>query len=257
MRVRRILRHRLVKFGGLGAGSIVVAGLGAALLIAHGSALEESLPQEAASTLVTVEPARAEQTPSESPEQLAGAPVAEPAESPILAEDALSATPPELASADAPEADAPDMSPATASGALAAVAGAAEPPQDTETVSALRGTNVAAFAPDTPTAAIETETPGDISLPMQVALRPEPAPSPKAAAQHPDKQERQAKPASGGSGKLQSVRQSVTLRSGPGKSAAAIGTIPAGTQVEVVRCEGWCEIVHQGRRGFIYKSFLP
>src|SRR5690606_38320585 len=98
VRVRRILRHRLVKFGGLGAGSIVVAGLGAALLIAHGSALEESLPQEAASTLVTVEPARAEQTPSESPEQLAGAPVAEPAESPTPAEDALSATPPELAS---------------------------------------------------------------------------------------------------------------------------------------------------------------
>jgi len=26
--------------------------------------------------------------------------------------------------------------------------------------------------------------------------------------------------------------------------------------VQVVSCDGWCEVVYNGRRGFIYKTFL-
>ena len=50
------------------------------------------------------------------------------------------------------------------------------------------------------------------------------------------------------------IARSVTFRSGPG--GAAMGTIRAGTEVKVISCGAWCEIVHDGRKGFIYKSFL-
>ncbi len=50
--------------------------------------------------------------------------------------------------------------------------------------------------------------------------------------------------------------RAVTMRTGPRKGAAAMGTLPANTAVEVVDCKQWCEIVYNGKRGFIYKSYL-
>jgi hypothetical protein len=52
------------------------------------------------------------------------------------------------------------------------------------------------------------------------------------------------------------ILRDVTLRSGPKKGAAAIGTIPARTAVEVMSCQSWCQVVYKGKRGWIYKSFL-
>jgi hypothetical protein len=52
------------------------------------------------------------------------------------------------------------------------------------------------------------------------------------------------------------ILRAVTMRSGPKKAASALGTVPAGVAVEVVSCKSWCEIVYEGKRGFIYKSFL-
>lgn len=52
------------------------------------------------------------------------------------------------------------------------------------------------------------------------------------------------------------VLRAVTMRSGPKTGAAAIGTVPAKTAVEVLSCEKWCEIVYKGKRGFVYKSFV-
>ena len=46
------------------------------------------------------------------------------------------------------------------------------------------------------------------------------------------------------------------MRAGPKKGAAAIATVPAKTAVQVVSCEKWCQIVYNGKRGWIYKSFL-
>lgn len=50
------------------------------------------------------------------------------------------------------------------------------------------------------------------------------------------------------------IVRGVTFRSGPGGSA--IGTIPGGTEVKVISCDSWCEIVHKDQRGFVYKDFL-
>jgi hypothetical protein len=52
------------------------------------------------------------------------------------------------------------------------------------------------------------------------------------------------------------ILRAVTMRSGPKKGASAIGTIPAKAGVQVISCKSWCEVVYQGRHGFIYKSFL-
>jgi len=71
-----------------------------------------------------------------------------------------------------------------------------------------------------------------------------PAPKPEAPAVQPDGD------ANG------HILRAVTMRSGPKKGAAAIGTIPAKTAVRVISCKSWCEVVYKGRHGFIYKSFV-
>lgn len=53
----------------------------------------------------------------------------------------------------------------------------------------------------------------------------------------------------------QTVR-AVTMRSNPKSGADAIGTVPAKSAVQVVNCEQWCEIIYNGKRGFVYKSFV-
>ena len=46
------------------------------------------------------------------------------------------------------------------------------------------------------------------------------------------------------------------IRSRPQKGAKVIGTVPARTQVQVVDCQSWCEIVVKGKRGFVWGQFV-
>ncbi|ESX96676.1 MULTISPECIES: SH3 domain-containing protein [unclassified Mesorhizobium] len=52
------------------------------------------------------------------------------------------------------------------------------------------------------------------------------------------------------------ILRAVTMRSGPQKNAAAMGTVPAKSSVQVVSCKKWCQIVYNGKRGWIYKSYI-
>ena len=52
------------------------------------------------------------------------------------------------------------------------------------------------------------------------------------------------------------TRRAVTMRAAPKKGAAAIGNLPGGKQVQLVTCQQWCEIVVDGKRAFVYKSFV-
>jgi len=52
------------------------------------------------------------------------------------------------------------------------------------------------------------------------------------------------------------ILRAVTMRSGPKKNAAAIGTVPARTSVQVMNCKQWCQIVYNGKTGWIYKSYI-
>jgi hypothetical protein len=52
------------------------------------------------------------------------------------------------------------------------------------------------------------------------------------------------------------IASAVNLRAKGAKGARVIGVIPRGATVGLVGCDGWCEVIYEGRRGFIYKSFL-
>ena len=52
------------------------------------------------------------------------------------------------------------------------------------------------------------------------------------------------------------ILRTVTMRTGPKKNAAAMGTVPAKSSVQVVSCQKWCQIVYNGKRGWIYKSYI-
>ena len=52
------------------------------------------------------------------------------------------------------------------------------------------------------------------------------------------------------------IRSSVTMRAAPKKGATPVGNLQGGQKVELVACKGWCEIIVDGKRGFIYKSFV-
>lgn len=52
------------------------------------------------------------------------------------------------------------------------------------------------------------------------------------------------------------ILRSVTMRTAPKKNAAAILTVPAKTSVQVMSCKQWCQIVYNGKRGWIYKSYV-
>ena len=48
----------------------------------------------------------------------------------------------------------------------------------------------------------------------------------------------------------------VNMRAGADNNAATVKVLQAGSIVTVVRCSYWCEIVADGKHGFVFKSFL-
>lgn len=86
------------------------------------------------------------------------------------------------------------------------------------------------------------------------AIQPEvPAQQPAAADDDNPPKAKSRKMAAAGTGR---ILRAVTMRSGPKKGAAAIGTVPARTSVQVMNCKQWCEIVYNGKHGWIYKSYI-
>jgi hypothetical protein len=57
-------------------------------------------------------------------------------------------------------------------------------------------------------------------------------------------------------GRPGSAVRSVTMRSKPSSRGTPIGTVPGKSAVQVISCSKWCEIVYNGKRGFVYRTFL-
>ena len=68
----------------------------------------------------------------------------------------------------------------------------------------------------------------------QAAQEPEPAPQTRSAA----------------------VTTDVNLRAEPDNGAAVILVVPGKSDVEVIGCDYWCEVIYAGKRGWIYKGFV-
>ncbi|TPJ02019.1 SH3 domain-containing protein [Mesorhizobium sp. B2-8-1] len=77
--------------------------------------------------------------------------------------------------------------------------------------------------------------------------------SQQSAAQHDDSKAEPRKAAAAGTGR---ILRAVTMRSGPKKNAAAIVTVPAKTSVQVMSCKRWCQIVYNGKTGWVYKTYI-
>jgi hypothetical protein len=52
------------------------------------------------------------------------------------------------------------------------------------------------------------------------------------------------------------VTTDVNMRARPENGAAVIQVVPGKSTVEVISCHYWCEVVYEGRRGWIYKGFV-
>lgn len=83
--------------------------------------------------------------------------------------------------------------------------------------------------------------------------QPQVPPQQPAAAEDDGGKVKPRKVAAAGSGR---ILRAVTMRSGPKKNAAAIGTVPARTSVQVMSCKQWCQIVYNGKTGWVYKSYI-
>ncbi len=53
-----------------------------------------------------------------------------------------------------------------------------------------------------------------------------------------------------------SVTRYVNLRDGAADEARILAVVPANAEIEAERNCGWCTVVYEGKRGFIYKSFI-
>jgi len=52
------------------------------------------------------------------------------------------------------------------------------------------------------------------------------------------------------------VLMAVNMRAKPDNDAPSVKILGAGARVQVVQCSGWCEVVADGKHGYIFKKFL-
>ena len=77
-----------------------------------------------------------------------------------------------------------------------------------------------------------------------------PAPPPH---HHRDKEAVEAQEAAGREAR---VTKYVNLRSGPTDESNVVAVVPAKASVSVLDCKAWCEVVFDGKKGWIYKRFI-
>lgn len=93
--------------------------------------------------------------------------------------------------------------------------------------------------------------------PPAVAPAPKPAQRSKKADVSAEKPQPELVAANTAAATAAKVRSSVFLRSRPVDGASVLVTIPGGASVQVdTGCRHWCAVTYQGKRGFVYKSFL-
>lgn len=173
-----------------------------------------------------------------------------PATTPPVVETVdIAANAPMAASAVAPAA--PATPPAPVVPQISARALLAPPPSEPP----VRG--LTAFAAQEPS--MLPATAPEITLPRQAPLPPKRAVAAAPVPEIVDAADTANRPSAVSGGDPiggATIRSAVTMRTGPRKGAPAMATLKGGQQVELVSCDSWCEIVADGKRGFIYKSYL-
>jgi SH3-like domain-containing protein len=57
-------------------------------------------------------------------------------------------------------------------------------------------------------------------------------------------------------GRAAQVTKYVNMRSGPNDESKVVAVVPAKASVSVLDCKSWCEVVFDGKKGWIYKRFI-
>jgi hypothetical protein len=52
------------------------------------------------------------------------------------------------------------------------------------------------------------------------------------------------------------ITKGANMRSRPKSGASVLSVVPKGASVQLVSCSAWCEIIYDGRRGYVYKDFI-
>ncbi len=272
------------RFASLSAAAAIVVGVGAASALFVDYLADRALARTAEAP-ATVKPvmAKAVETSAETKVAAIAPAVAAPANQPVQppkAEIAVAAPDPAALAkvAVGPEhaielpADDPTANPIV----KAAAAPAAEDASDDMPISAYAeedGTQTAAIDPDTAEPALEAQP---VKKPKrQQAEQAQPAEQEVASlpgvdtgglAGQPSDDEnadstvqtvtKQGKNLGGVAAGTAKVTTAVNMRSSPKKGAGVLTVVPAGSAVNVLSCDGWCQIAYNGRTGWVYKNFL-
>ena len=145
-----------------------------------------------------------------------------------------------------PASAAPAPTQAAAEQAPDKVVAFAQPAADSDA-----STELAKVAAPPPPAASHPDGAQTAAIP---AVQPQ-VPDQKPATAQGDDSPAKVKPRKAAAGSGRTLR-AVTMRSAPKKGAAPIGTVPARTSVQLMGCKQWCEIVYNGKHGWIYKSYI-
>lgn len=187
-------------------------------------------PAEAAAGAGPAEQAGAAHVAEPVPSQPHSAPAAQPA-APVVEASAPQAT-------DVPDIDDPRWGPQpTAAGVAPALAPASG--------------NELAYASEKPAlAALRQTAADDPTDETETAAIPQPRPAIETL-----KPEATAASGRAPASKV-TIAKAVNMRARGAKGARVLGVIPRGATVGLVDCDSWCEVIYDGRRGFIYKSFI-
>jgi SH3-like domain-containing protein len=103
------------------------------------------------------------------------------------------------------------------------------------------------------TSASENGDPADETATAAIATVPLPAsaPFPEPRDEEASKAEEEAE-----EGREARVTKYVNLRSGPNDESRVVAVVPAKASVSVLDCKAWCEVVFDGKKGWIYKRFI-
>ena len=77
-----------------------------------------------------------------------------------------------------------------------------------------------------------------------------------ASAPFPEPRDEEASKAEEAEGREARVTRYVNLRSGPNDESKVVAVVPAKASVSVLDCKAWCEVVFDGKKGWIYKRFI-
>ena len=116
--------------------------------------------------------------------------------------------------------------------------------------------NTAAPAADASPADPDPIAAADDTKPKEVAELPPTKLRPTTSSYKPPVQVAKLPPGVKSGAGTASINTAVNMRSGPDNAASAVKVLKAGSQVQVVKCDYWCEVIADGQHGFVFKRFL-